>query len=82
MRDVLAPVARAATTNSRLANDNVVARMTRKSKGMATEQKITVNLNSDTGFQNVSITMMASRAGNASSTKDTALSTVSVPRPR
>ena len=37
IRDVFAPMARAATTNSRLANDNVVARMTRNSNGAADE---------------------------------------------
>ena len=71
MRDVLAPVARAATTNSRLAKDRVVARMTRKSRGADTKAKMIVSLNSVTGFQNVSITMMASRAGKARSTNET-----------
>jgi len=48
MRVVLAPVARAATTNSRLAKDRVVARMTRKSRGADTKANITVSLNSVT----------------------------------
>ena len=62
-RDVLAPVARAATTNSRLANDSVVARMTRNSKGAETKANMIVSFNKVTGFQNVSITMIASRPG-------------------
>src|SRR5580693_8810665 len=70
MRDVLAPVARAATTNSRLANDSVVARMTRKSRGAETKANIKVSFHSTTGFQKASMTMTASRAGKAISTKD------------
>ncbi len=35
IREVVAPMARAATTNSRLAKDSVVARMTRKRAGEA-----------------------------------------------
>ena len=50
--------------------------------GAATKAKITVSLSSVTGFQKVSITMMASRAGKASSTNDTAFSTVSAAPPR
>ena len=51
--------------------------MTRKSRGADTKANITVSLNSDTGFQNVSITMIANKAGKARRTNDTALSTVS-----